>query len=234
MKKHWPHGFGFVISIFVAVASSAQITLYPDPSPKLSVTGHGEVVAAPDMAVVSLGVYVLDKDLRKGKATSDVSVKRLLQVALALGAKGDDVVSSNLSIDPSYSEGKTREFLGYEISRSVEVTLRDLGKLDELVDQAIQSGANREFSVSLKSSQEAEFQRQAVALAVEDAKAQAARLASGFGVKLGTVRSISPGGERGTTTYSASAAAISYGRGTFAPGTIRFHADVSASFLLEP
>jgi uncharacterized protein YggE len=217
----------------IGVPVTAQVTFVPDPTPRITVTGTGAAMAQPDMATVSLGVYVLDRDLRKGKSSSDVILKRLLQLTQTLGIAPDDVSSSVLNIGPEYSEAKPPEFLGYEVSRSVTVTLRDLSKLDQLVDQAIEAGANREFNVSLTSSREQQLRQEAMTLAIDDAKAQAARLASGFGARLGPVRLINPGSGQAVRA-AASAAFITYGHGTFAPGTIQFQADVSVTFLLEP
>jgi hypothetical protein len=70
------------------------------------------------------------------------------------------------------------------------VVLRELARLDQLVDLAIAAGANREFRVGLTTSRLRELQDQAMNLALEDAKAQAQRLATGFGAKVGAVRSI--------------------------------------------
>ena len=114
----------------------------------------------------------------------------------------------------------------------MEVTLRDLIKLDTLIDRAIQTGANRQFAVTLQSSREKELREQALSMAIEDAKSQAARLAAGFGVKLGPVRSIRPGLDSANALRAG--ATISYGHGTFAPGTIRFEEGVSITFLLDP
>lgn len=221
-----------VAAVAWSSAGWAQITIVPDTSRLLTAGGRATVVATPDMASVSLGVYVLDPDLRKAKGASDRIVRGLLQVADDLGLPPADVSSSALDIEPQYSDDKQPVFRAYEVSRTVEVTLRDLAKLDALIDRAIQAGANRQFAVTLQSSRERELREQAMSMAMENAKAQAARLAAGFGVKLGPVRSIRPGLDSGNG--ASMGATISYGHGTFAPGTIRFEEGVSVTFLLVP
>ena len=209
-----------------APAQAAALSLFPDTGPQVSVNATGAVDAQPDMAVVSLGVYLLDPDLPKAKASSDAIVTSLLKKLHALQIPDQDISSSSLNIDSDYSEGEKPEFIGYEVSRSITVTRRDLSRLDRLVDQAIQSGTNREFNVTLRSSREKELREQALNLAIEDVKARAARLAAGFGAQLGPVRSIRPGDRQGNVMYSASA--LPYGGGTFKPGTLRFEAQLSA------
>jgi uncharacterized protein YggE len=191
------------------------------------------VEAQPDIATVALGVYVLDRDLRKAKAASDATVKLLLDLTATLSIAPADVASSALNIEAQYSDADVPEFLGYAVSRSVNVTLRDLSKLDQLVDRAIDAGANREFGVELASSRLRELQDQALSAAIEDAKVQAGRLAVGFGARLGAVRQISPSSGP-NTMRSASVSTITFGSGTFAPGTIKVKSEISVTFLLEP
>jgi uncharacterized protein YggE len=214
-----------------ALSAQAQFIFAPDTTRRVSVTGTGSVEVQPDIGSVSLGVLISDADLGAAKRAADQAVQRLLSIAERLGIAPSDLSSTILDISPWYSESEVREFLGYEVSRGVTVTLRDLSKLDELIDSAIAAGANREFFVVLKSSRERELRSEAVELAIADAKAQAEQLAKGFGAILGPVRSIGPGDRR---TSSATAAALSYGSGSFRPGTIRIEAEVSVTYTLEP
>lgn len=219
----------------LAAPASAQMIFASDPTPRVTVTGSGAIEVQPDTAKVSLGVYVLNKDLRRAKATSDEAVLGLLEAIRQLGIEGRDVTSSVLDIDPTYSDSETvpPEFLGYEISRSVHVILRDLAKLDQLVDRAIEAGANRQFNVELTTSKQKELQDQALQIAMEDARGQAQSLAAGFGAKLGAVRSIGSA-SGGNTLRMASSVAVQFGTGTFAPGTITVRSELSVTFVLEP
>lgn len=226
-----------LIAIVVACLSLAtpgwsQVVFAPDPTPRVSVVGSGSVEVQPDLAKITLGVYVLNNDIRKGKTLGDAAVARLLEVAADLGVEERDVSSSALDISPSYADEDQAAFLGYEVSRSVEVTLRDLAKLDRLIDRAIDAGANRRFDVDLRTSRLAAIQDQAMELAVADAKAQASRLASGFGAKLGCIREVGP--SSGGNSMRTAIGSIQSGGGTFAPGTITIKSEIRATFLLEP
>ena len=217
-----------LLQLLITVPGFAQ--LIPDPTPRISITGVGVVSTQPDMANVSFGIYILDRDLTRAKKESDAVMNRLLGVLASLNTQQVDISASGINIEPKYAESKASEFTGYEISRSIDVVLRDLSKLDQLIDKAIQSGANREFKVNLLSSREKELREQAVSLAIEDAKNQATRLVSGFGAKLGAVRNISTD-SRGASLYSA--VSVSFGKGTFVPGTIRIEAQLSVTFLIQ-
>ena len=220
------------VALCVGSSATAQVIFVPDRTPQVSVSGLGTVEVAPDLAKVTLGVYILDPNLRQAKQGVDKSVGRLLDLAESQGIQPTDISSSAANIEPSYSEAETPEFIGYEVTRSVNVTIRDLSRLDQLIDAAIEAGANREFSVRLESSKIREIEAQAMALAIEDAKAKARQLAEGFGAKLGAIRSVGPKTNSSSTSYMA--AYLSYGRGVFQPGTITVKSEISATFLLEP
>lgn len=220
------------VPAIVGSAAFADVLFATDPTPRLDVVGIGEVEAVPDMATVSLGVYVLDPNLRKAKSTSDASVSKLLQIAGELSIASADVSSSVIDIEPRYSDADTPAFLGYEVSRSLTIILHELTKLDQLIDAAIDAGANREFNVALSSSHLPELQEKAMSLAIEDARAQAQRLAEGFGARLGAVRQIGPRSGNNTMRM-ATGTTVSFGAGTFTPGTIKVRSEISVTFLLE-
>lgn len=213
-----------------SLAQAQQLVLVPDPTPKITVDGSGVIFTAPDEAAVSLGVYILEKDLQKAKIASDEAMSRLLHVASELGLNPEEVSSSALNIEPQYSNESTPQFLGYEVSRSMDVTLNDLSKLDTLVDRAIKAGANRDFSITLRSSKEKELKEQALVLAAQDARRQAERIAGALGAKVGDVKNV---GSASRGTSAAMASTLSFGRGTFQAAKIRIEASLSVSFLLE-
>jgi uncharacterized protein YggE len=216
-----------------SAAVSAQVTFVPDQTPRITVDGRGSLTERPDMAGVSFGVYGLNQDLHTAKSGVDAAIGRLLKVADALGVDKKDVTASSLYVGPHYTDDTSHTFLGYEVIRAVDITLRDLARLEELIDSAIRAGANRDFIISLKASGEGALRERATMLAVEDAKAQAARIAGAFGMKLGAVRTISPG-SRSVSSFAATSVSRGVGTGTFLPSSITVAAEVSVTFMLVP
>ena len=208
-----------LLTLSGAAALHAQVTFVPDQTPRITVDGHAAITERPDVAVVSFGVYALNQDLRTAKASVDAAIGRLIKLAETLHIDTKDVSASSLNVASHYSEEKMPKFVGYEVTRIAEITLRDLARLDELIDGAIQAGANRDFNISLKVSTEAALRERAVMLALEDAKTRAARMAGAVGLKLGAVRSISPG-SRSTSAFSVGSLARGIGAGTYLPSSI--------------
>jgi uncharacterized protein YggE len=138
------------------------------------------------------------------------------------------------SVEPRYDPEHVTRLLGFEVTRSITVTLRDLAKLDALLDGAVQAGANRNFDVSVSTSQEERLRKEALQKALDDARVQASFAAERLGVRLGVVRSINLTSGGGTINTSvASAQTFGSPSAKFLPGVIRISASVSVDFTLQ-
>lgn len=218
----------------VAAVADAQITIVPDTSRSIHVTGRGSVTVVPDAATVDLGVFAIDNDPKRAKAVVDTAIGRIVSLAKSLGVGTDSLRTAAVNIEPRYDAENPTRFRGYEVTRSITAMLRDLDKLDALLDGAVAAGANRNFDVTVTSSREAELKRQAMSLAIDNAKAQADLAARQLGVRVGPVRSINLNrtgiGEAVTVSSSMIVAATS---ARFLPGTIKVDAEVSVTFAIE-
>ena len=216
---------GAVLSLPV----SAQMTLVPDTARAVYVTGRGAVSIAPDTARVDLGVYALDVDLSRAKSRADDVMGRLVALSLSLGIAEGDLNAASVYVSPRYDEKDALILVGYEVTRSLTATLRDLSKLEALFDGAIKAGANRDFDVTLSSSKEPELRKEALAKALEDAKAQAAFVAARLGVTIGGVRSVNLD-KSSSAMYSAFMVSRSE---TFLPGEVRVEVEAAVTFYLK-
>jgi uncharacterized protein YggE len=226
----WP----LVLAMIFGVArwSTAQQVFKPDTTRTVSVTGRGSVTAVPDTASADVGVSVVDSDARKGKASVDASVARILSLARGLGIPEADVKTAAVNIWPRFDDTNRSHAREYEISQTVTVVIRDLSRLDEFLDGAVQAGANRDFNVTLSSSREVEWRQQAMKLAIDAAKVQAEAAARQLNLRLGAVWTITVNPTPGFVPLSlARAAAADAPR--FLPGTLKVEADVAVVFLIE-
>ncbi len=213
-----------------------------DPLPRLvSVTGEGEVKAQPDMAYVTLGVEARKPTLGEARAEVTAAVDRLLALTRDLRIDPKYVDSTQLQVQPEYrwnEKDSKRVLLGYFVSRQLEVELRDLERLGPLLERAVTAGANQVGGARLDSSRRKDLEREALTLAVEDARLDADALARAAGVKLGPVQSLSASMsvpfqpkymERGMVAAAPMADAAEQ---SYAPGEMKFMATVSAQYEL--
>jgi uncharacterized protein len=211
-------------------SAHAQMSIVPDTTRAIYVTGRGAVVSAPDMATVRLGVFAMSPDLPKVKATVDGVVTRIVRLASDIPVAPKDITTSSIYVAPQYAGDDPSMFRGYEVTQSVTVTLRDLTKLQHLLDGAIAAGANRDFDVDVASSREHELKREAMARAIEDAKEQARFVAERLGLEVGPVRSASL---NKSFTTTASAATYSAAAATFLPADVKIDAELSVTFYVS-
>ena len=160
--------------------------------PHVVTSGSASVDATPDIATLAIEVSVSSKDAADAKKQVDERVAQYFDFLQKSGIEKKDINAANLRTQPEYDYLKTGESVlkGYRAVRQVQVTLRQLDKLNELLDGALKSGLNEIRSVELGVANPEAYREQARQKAIENATQQAASLAKGFKVTLGPVYSI--------------------------------------------
>ena len=206
----------------------------------LTVTGSGEVHAAPDRAIVSLGVEARGPTLEATRGAAGRVVAALLKVARDLGVADADLRSTRIVVQPDYvwsDPRKTRTLVGYIVRRQLQVELHNLDRLGDLIEQGIGAGANVVGEPQLDSSQRADLGREAIARAVADARANALVLARGLDATVGAARTViasETGASPLPRAMRFSPAAAAPAPETYETGELAFSATVTVTFDLVP
>jgi hypothetical protein len=228
----------------LAVATLPVATaLAEGPAPRtVSVSGQGEVSAEPDLAHVTLGVQARRPTMAEARKEVATTVDRVLALCKDLKIDPRHVNATRVQVQPDYSwdeRNRKQVLLGYIVSRQVQVELRDLEQLGPLIERAVTAGVNQVSDPQLDSTQRKQLERQALTLAVQDARLNAETLAQAAGVGLGTVRTISASGAapvipmyRAKMVMADVAAAPPAPEGSYEPGEMKFNASVSAEYDL--
>lgn len=160
--------------------------------PHVVTSGQASVDATPDIATLAIEVGVSSKDASEAKKQADSRVAQYFDFLQKNGIDKKDINAANLRTQPEYDylkDGKS-ELKGYRAVRQVQVTLRQLDKLNELLDGALKSGLNEIRSVELGVANPDGYRDKARQAAIENATHQAGELAKGFNAQLGPVYSI--------------------------------------------
>jgi uncharacterized protein YggE len=164
------------------------------PQRTISVTGQGEVAAAPDLATVAVAV---ETAAPSAAAAVDENAKRSAAVVSALKGligKEDKVTTSQYSLEPRYQSGKPGEvaeprIAGYVARNEVQVETHKIEGVGTLIDAANRAGANRISGLQFTLSNRNEQLRAALEKAGSEARAQAESVAKALGVTLKQVAS---------------------------------------------
>jgi uncharacterized protein len=171
------------------VARAADST---NPEHTISVSGTGRILVKPDIADVSIGVSVSRSKARQSEQDAAALMADVIAALKAAGVKDADIQTANLSLSPEYDwSSNTQRLTGYRTDNIVSVTIRDLEKVGETIDAAVDAGATAVNGISFRVSDETKVQEQARAAAMADAKSKGDALAKAAGVSISGVQSIS-------------------------------------------
>lgn len=187
------------VMLCAATALSAPVMAQQapsQPSPRISVTGEGEVSVAPDMAILNLSVLREAETAREAVSASSEAMKQVLAALKAAGIAERDLQTSGLNIQPRYTQpgGQGRpqapKISGYAASNVLTVRVRDLSAVGTILDKVIGLGVNQGGDITFVNDDPKPSLAEARKRAVADAMARARTLAEAANVKLGRILSI--------------------------------------------
>lgn len=168
----------------------------------LTVIGTGDIHAAPDTATITTGVVTQADTAREALDANTEAMEALIEVLREAGLEDRDVQTDNFSVTPRYVYSDQRddrgynrppEIVGYEVSNTLSIRVRDLDDLGAVLDRAISVGANTVHGIAFSVDDPAALYRTARERAVADALDKAETYAGAAGFSLGSIRSISEG-----------------------------------------
>ena len=210
------------------------------------VNGVGVVSAPPDLAELDLGVSATADPVYEARDHAANAMAAVIAALVGNGVDMADIRTRQFSIQPQYEwverleEGARRServLVGYQVSNTVRVLVRDLDRVADLLDGAVKAGGDliRINGINFRIEDTSELQTQAREKAVEDAMARAAELAGNAGVTLGRLvylSEVSDGpvfAERAFATFAADAGTST----PISPGEQEVRVTVRAVFDIE-
>ena len=173
----------------------------------LSVSGSVTKMVTPDKVDIVLSVETLNMSAQKSQS-DNASVADAVRTALkAAGVAEADIKTTSYTVNEEYKWDKNTEAnvsAGYRTTNQIQVTLTDTTMAGKVVDAAVSAGANRVSSISFGLSKEKELSVRQTALneAATTARVKANSIASGLGVTIAGVQSISENSFYYTPNYA--------------------------------
>lgn len=185
----------FAALLLVAPVASAADAAYPGRT--VSVSGEAEIKRAPDKAVISIGIQEQKRSLKEAQKLTDEQLKSLYRIADELGIEKKDLRTEYSSVQPVYNYDNGKQvFTGYSVNHQVSVTLRDIEKLADFTQKALDAKIDQINNVQFGLQKEEEAKAEALVLAMENAHKKAELLAKAENETLGRVYTISESGAR--------------------------------------
>jgi uncharacterized protein YggE len=159
---------------------------------QITVTGEATVQSTPDMATVMLGVTTNGATAAAAMTANNAALAAVFERLKSFGIEERDLQTSNLSVNPNWIgyDTATPTIAGYIATNMLNVRVRDLTKVGEVLDASIADGANTLNGINFEVANPRPIMDEARKAAVLDARARAELLATAAGVTLGKVISI--------------------------------------------
>jgi len=181
------------------VAPAASVQAAPANYPALAAdggaihtSGSAVIRVQPDRATIRFGVQTFGASPRSSQAENEAIVKRVLEALRNAGIEAKDIGTDYFSVRPEYdypSRGP-HKLVGYWSENGIQVTLRDVGKLSDVLVAALDAGATSVDDLTFTTTRLRELRDEARAMAVQAAIEKARALAGAAQVSAGPVTDI--------------------------------------------
>lgn len=240
-----------LITAVVSLLLGFPVLATPLPNqPHVYVEGSAELEVEPDTMTFTLSIQTVDLDLAKAKADVDARSRLLIDTIKKFGVKAEDVATTALNIRPEYDyRDNQRVLTGNNVSRQVDITLRELKKYPEMMKALVGAKISETINTNLTLADKKAVEEKVQATAMADAKARAVRLAKSQGREVGDPWSISEFNNRGNERWELRPARNLMGNSAregavmamkmsdstepFEPGVMKITAQVYVVYLLK-
>lgn len=194
------------LSLALAASLAAPLqaqTLSPVPlaadATVLTLSTSAQASATPDIARISAGVVTQAADSNGALRQNATRMTAVLAAVKAAGIAATDVQTGAITLSPQYryAENQPAVITGYQANNSVNIKVRDLARLGQVLDALAAQGANQIDGPNFSIDQPEPLYRQARIEALAKARAQADTYASQLGLRVRRVVSLSEAGQGG-------------------------------------
>lgn len=150
--------------------------------PSVVTTGEATVRLAPDQAFVTLAVETRDNNPRTAQRLNAEAMTSVQRRITAAGIARDAVRTTGYSIQQEFDFANGRRTpRGYVARNGIDVRMDAVERVGELLDAVVNAGATTVSGVRFDLKDRAAAEREALRLAVVDARARADAMAAGAG-----------------------------------------------------
>lgn len=165
----------------------------PAPPPGLLVHGHSEIKATPDIAYITVSIVTQSREPATAAGENATRSQAVMAALKSAGIADKDLQTQSYGIETQYENGAhgTQILTGYQVTNSIQVTIRSLPKAGSIVDTAVKAGATNVSDLTFDLADRHHVEGEALVAAITNARSKADLMAGASGVTLGNLIRIS-------------------------------------------
>lgn len=158
----------------------------------ISVDGTSVIKAMPDRATVNISIESTAKDAKEASAQNAIVMNKIQKDIIALAITKDNIKTTNYNLYPLYNrkDNGRQEITGYSVSNQITVTVDNIDIVGNVIDTAINAGANSVNSVEFSLKDPQSYKDKVLVQAINDAKRKADIIAKTLGKNVVNVVSV--------------------------------------------
>ncbi len=179
-----------VAALLVFSVAGTNLAAAAEPN-TIAVSGMAEQEVAPDMAYIDVGINVRADDPETARTQEAQIASQIRRALLGLAITDNDLQNTSYYLYQEYKVDRNgvRTADKYVLDSSIKVTVKDLDKLSQVIDNVVEAGATNISNITYALSTQNIIQRQLLATAVENARDKAAVVANAGSRTLGNMLS---------------------------------------------
>ena len=178
-----------MLAIFLLVEIN-QVSNTAATTNTVSFSGEGKVTAKPDIAMISASIVTQAVDSKSAQDSNSIKSNAVDSFLKNQGIAEKDIKTSGYNVTPQSKYppyGGQPTIIGYQVTQSYEIKVRDLDKISAILSGLVAAGANEVNNLGLQIENPDALKSQARQLAIDDAKKKAKELEKQVGVSLGKI-----------------------------------------------
>lgn len=159
--------------------------------PVIVTTGQAEVKMAPDRAWVAINAESRSKDPKEAQRLNAAAMNAVMDKLKGMNLGADAIRTTAFELHPEFDYVNGRQTLrGYVARNAIEVRIDEIARVGDVLGAAVGSGATSVGGLRFGLRDRDGAEREALRLAVRDARARAEAAASGAGVQIVRVQRV--------------------------------------------
>lgn len=185
----------------ISFVGSYSNSIQPSSYRSFTVSADGKATAVPDVAEFTFSVTTQGgKDLASLQTQNTTAMNKAVDFVKGEGVDAKDIQTSNYTISPRYQYCSNPAssiqpcppptIVGYTVSQSADVKVRDFSKIGGILSGVVSSGANNVSSLTFTIDDPTAVQAEARSQAIQKAQGEAQEIAKEGGFSVGRLLTI--------------------------------------------